>query len=383
VIALLGGGLLPQHHAQAGQAAIGIGDELRKPEDAVGTDATDTRPRYERARTLARSGATEAALAEFDALLAEFPDDADYLLGRAQMLARLGQNAAAVETAERALDIAPDYEDVWQLRLQLAERAGDAAAAAALRAEVAARFPDTTWWQPSSAPFEHRRWLSGGGGADRLSNGAPDWSRQFLRIDWQTAGAAVLFGEISRSERFEESDHSLSAGGVWKVLPEWHLGAAGAVTEDARFSPDREVSVDAARGWTGGWGTAFGFRQRDYTTGDVSSYWFSGEKYIADYRIAYRLDRSRLSGGDSALTHALGLSWYPTDRRSLGVTFGAGEEIETIGLDRLLRTSIANVTLTGNETLSARFSLSWWLGTHEQGNFYRRNYAGLAVRIGL
>ena len=157
----------------------------------------------------------------------------------------------------------------------------------------------------------------------------------------------MLFGEISRSERFEESDSSLSAGGVWKVLPEWHLGAAAAVTQDARFLPDREVSVDAARGWTAGWGTAFGFRQRDYATGDVSSYSFSGEKYIADYRIAYRLDRSRLSGGDSALTHALVLSWYPTDRRSLGVTLGAGEEIETIGLDQLLRTSIANVTLTG------------------------------------
>ena len=83
------------------------------------------------------------------------------------------------------------------------------------------------------------------------------------------------------------------------------------------------------------------------------------------------------------MTHALGLSWYPSDRRSVGVTLGAGEEIETIGLDRLLRTSIANVTLTGNETLSARLSLSWWLGTHEQGNFYRRNYAGLSVRIGL
>ena len=232
----------------------------------------------------------------------EFPDDADYLLGRAQMLARLGQNAAAVETAERALDIAPDYEDVWQLRLQLAERAGDDAAVAALRAEVAARFPDTTWWQPSTVPLEYRRWLSGGFGADRLSNGAPDWSRQFLRIDWQTRTAGVLFGEISRSERFEESDSSLYAGGVWEVLPEWQLGAALAVTKEARFLPELELSVDATRAWTAGWGTTFGFRHRDYATGDVSSYSFTGEKYISDYRIAYRLDHSRQSGAESALT---------------------------------------------------------------------------------
>ena len=74
-------------------------------------------------------------------------------------------------------------------------------------------FPTRAGGRPSTAPFEHRRWLSAGSGADRLSNGAPDWSRQFLRIDWQTAAAGALFGEISRSERFDESDSSLSAGG--------------------------------------------------------------------------------------------------------------------------------------------------------------------------
>src|SRR5688572_6585967 len=95
-IGCLAGGVLPQSHAQ---------------------DASPSQ-RYEYAKALAASGATEVALTEFDALLAEFPDDADYLLGRAQMQARLGRNAAAVETAERALRLAPDYEDVWQLRLR-------------------------------------------------------------------------------------------------------------------------------------------------------------------------------------------------------------------------------------------------------------------------
>lgn len=385
LLGLLGGSLPPQSHAQEGQAATRAADDAGASELEGTVNAEPGYPslRYEHARALALSGATEAALAEFDALLTEFPDDADYLLGRAQMQARLGRDAAAVETAERALRVAPDYEDVWQLRLQLAMRARDDAAAAALRTEVAARFPDASWWQAAPAPVEYRRWISAGSGADRLSNGAPDWSRQFLHLDWQTAAAGVLFAEISRSERFEESDSSLYAGGVWEALPRWQIGAALGVTEDARFLPERELSVDAMRSWTAGWGAAFGFRQRDYSTGDVSSYSFTGEKYISDYRIAYRLDRARLSGADSALTHALTLTWYPSDRRSLGVTLGAGEEIEVIGLDQLLHTSVANLTLSGNETLSARLSLSWWLGTHEQGDFYRRNYAGLSVRVGL
>jgi YaiO family outer membrane protein len=339
--------------------------------------------RYERAQALARSGATEAALVEFDDLLAEFPNDADYLLGRAQMQARLGDDAAAVETAERALRLAPGYEDVWQLRLRLAERAGDEAAVAALRAEVAARFPGASWWQPPPAPVEFRRWLSAGSGTDRLSNGAPDWSREHMRLDWQTVAAGALFAELSRSERFEESDSSLYVGGLWNALPDWQLGAGVAATQDARFLPQRELSFDATRAWARGWGTVFGVRQRDYATGDVSTYSVTGEKYVSDYRIAYRLDHAHQAGVDSALTHALALTWYPSDKRSLGVTLGSGEEIEIIGLDQLLRTSVANVTLTGNEKLSARLSLSWWLGTHEQGDFYARDYVGLAVRIGL
>jgi YaiO family outer membrane protein len=362
VVAALSGGFLSQLHAQ-------------EPESSA--------LRYERAQAFARSGGTEAALVEFDALLAEFPDDADYLLGRAQMQARLGQDAAATATAERALRLAPDYEDVWQLRLRLAERAGDDAAVAALRAQVAARFPDASWWHAPPVPVEYRRWLSAGSGTDRLSNDAPDWSREYLRLDWETAKAGALFAELSTSERFDESDGSLYVGGAWKARSSWQLGAGLAVTQDARFLPERELSVDATRPWARGWGTAFGVRQRDYATGDVATYSFTGEKYVSDYRIAYRLDHSRQAGADSALTHALGLTWYPSDKRSVGVTLGAGEEIEIIGLDQLLRTSVANVTFTGNEKLSARLSLSWWLGTHEQGDFYRRDYAGFSFRIGL
>jgi YaiO family outer membrane protein len=339
--------------------------------------------RYEGARALANSGETEAALAALDALLAEYPNDADYLLGRAQMQARLGQDAAAVETVERALRLAPDYEDVWQLRLRLAERARDDAAVAALRAEVATRFPDASWWQPPPAPVEFRRWLSAGSGTDRLSNGAPDWSREYLRLDWRTDAAGALFAELSRSERFDESDSSLYVGGVWDALHDWQLGAGVAVTQDARFLPHRDLSLDATRPWARGWGTVFGVRQRDYATGDVTTYSVTGEKYVSDYRIAYRLDHSYQTGADSALTHALALTWYASDKRSFGVTLGGGEEIEIIGLDQLLRTSVANVTLTGNEKLSARVALSWWLGTHDQGDFYARDYAGLSVRIGL
>jgi YaiO family outer membrane protein len=386
VLAVLAGVVATSAEGQEWQAAIRAGDYDRARttlEREVQAQPTDASLRYELARVLARLGSTEAALAEFDALLERDPENGDYLLGRAQMLARLGRDAAAAETTERALRLAPDYEDVWELRLRLAERAADDAATAALRRDIAARFPDASWWQRPPAPVEPTRWFSIGWGEDRLSNGAPAWSLQSVRLDWDTPSRASFYGDLSRSRRFDRTDSSLSIGGAWAALPQWRIGAGLTATADAEFSSTRDISIGAQRPWSDGWGTEFQYRRREYPTATVASYSVTGDKYLSDYRIAYRLDHSRLLGAASSTGHSWILGWYPTEKRSLGITLGTGEEIETIGLDQLLRTRVSSVTLNGRETLSSRFALSWWLGTHRQGDFYRRRYGGLSVRVGI
>lgn len=371
---------------QEWQAAIRAGDYDRARaalERALLSEPTDASLRYELARVLGLSGQPEAALAEFAALLERDPQNADYLLGRAQMLARLGRDAAALETTERAARLAPDYEDVWELRLRLAERAADDAATAALRNDIAARFPDASWWRRPPAPIEHTRWVSLGWSEEQLSNGAPDWGLESVRLDWNTPAGASFYGDLSRTERFDRADSSLSVGGAWAALPEWRLGAGLTATADAEFQPTRDLSIEAQRPWSDGWGTALQYRRREYPTATVASYSFTGDKYLSDYRLAYRLDYSHLLGAGSSTGHALIFGWYPTEKRSLGLTLGAGEEIETIGLNQLLRTRVSSATLSGRETLSSRIALRWWLGTHRQGDFYRRRYGGLSVRVGI
>lgn len=351
-------------------------------ESALEQNPANTDLRYQLARLLAQTGETAAALAEYDALLARFPDNADWLLGRAQMLSRQGRLPEALEATSSALALAPDYEDVWRLHFQLAQRSGNAELAASVRADSAARFPNAAWWQVPDPPTVYSRWLSLSYGGDQLSNGAPDWQQQTLRIDWQH-GAATWFGEIASAERFDASDETLIVGASWQALPEWRLGGGIAATGDADFAPERELTLEGFRSWRDAWGSEFRYRRREYAAATVSSYAFTGDKYIANFRIAYRLDYSWLHGADSSLGHSLMLNWYPRERRSFGLTLGAGEEIETIGIDQLLRTSVSSLTLTGREMLSSRLELSWWLGSHEQGDYYRRDYAGLSVRIGF
>jgi YaiO family outer membrane protein len=386
VLTLLAGVIATSSEAQEWQAAIRAADYARARaalEQALTAEPADTALRYELARVLGLLALPEAALAQFEVLLARYPENADYLLGSAQMLTRLGRDAAALEATERALRVAPDYEDVWELRLRLAERTADAAATTALRQDIAARFPNASWWQRPAAPIEHTRWISVDWGGDRLSNGAPDWNRRSIRLGWNTPTGASFYGDVAHAERFDRADSALSLGGAWAALPQWRVGAGLTATADAEFEPTRELSIEASRSWTDGWGTEVRYRRREYPTSTVATYSFTGDKYLSDYRIAYRIDHSRLLGAGSSTGHSIVLGWYPTERSSLGLTLGAGEEIETIGLDQLLSTHVSSVTLNGRQTLSSRFALGWWLGTHRQGDFYRRRYGGLSVRIGI
>jgi YaiO family outer membrane protein len=368
-------------HAQPGQDR-GADDARAALEAALERKPDDSALRYELARLLARTGATDGALAEYDTLLAVHPDNADFLLGRAQMLSRLDRVPEALAATGRALALAPDYEDVWQLRLQLARRSGDSTLAETVRAESAARYPDAQWWQLPRPPPTYTRSVTIGYGGDRLSNDTPDWHQRTVRVDWRQ-GPATYYGELGAAERFGRSDQTLTVGATWQALPQWHIGGGIGGTRDADFAPSSELTIEAQRPWPRGWGSELSFRRREYRAATVSGYAFAVEKYVASFRVAYRLDYSQLHDADSSLGRSLMLNWYPNDRRSLGVTTAAGEEIETIGIDRLLRTSVRSVTLTGRERLSPRLGLDWWLGTHKQGDFYRRDYAGISVRVGF
>jgi YaiO family outer membrane protein len=115
----------------------------------------------------------------------------------------------------------------------------------------------------------------------------------------------------------------------------------------------------------------------------VSTWSAEAERYFGDYRAAYTLNASRLHGATTSLSHVLSLGWYPREGLALGVVAATGQEAEVIAPGQILETDVDSFTLTGRHALTPRITLDWWLGTHAQGDIYRRRYAGLAVRYGL
>ena len=58
-----------------------------------------------------------------------------------------------------------------------------------------------------------------------------------------------------------------------------------------------------------------------------------------------------------------------------------GREAEPIGGGQVLETDVKGISLRGRQQFNERFGLQWWLGVHDQGELYRRQFVGMAFSI--
>ena len=113
-------------------------------EAAVAAKPDDTDSRDALARSCARDGQPEAALLQYDVLLAHDAGNVDWLLGKSQALIALQRPREALPLLERGREAAPAYEDVWRLNAVALDWAGEYARAESLLADAASAFPQSS-----------------------------------------------------------------------------------------------------------------------------------------------------------------------------------------------------------------------------------------------
>lgn len=339
--------------------------------------------RFERALSLSQNGEKHAAIQELSSLRSDYPQDVDYVLARAQILAELHKDELALNDLSIGLELAPDYVDLWILHHRiLARRTGAMAAAEleAFRLDAAARFPDATWWQE---PLESKyRWtLIAGGGYERLSENLPNWNSQFVELQFEQDATFRYLFQISRDERFAGADLGVRLGAEHARDSGWTAGLELTAARSPSFMPKVGFSGHLSKALPDGWLIDLQYRRRQFSTTVVSSVHTTAEKYIANFRIAYSLGLSQLSGSSTLANHTLTGAWYYDEGSSIAVSVSTGREAESIGLGQVLETDVHGVALAGRQALSDRLGLHWWIGSHEQGDFYRRRFIGMALSI--
>lgn len=346
----------------------------------------DVTLRLRRARVRSYVGDYDTALNALDALREEYPHDVDYALARAQVLARQGRDREALDDLRQAAALAPEYEEVWEFRYTLLSRQPAEKVQlerdAVLR-EAAARFPRASWWR-STEEVPAAQWtVLVGAGHENLDNDLPSWNQQFIEFSRDHGSAGRYRVSVARDERFDNSDLSILLGGDILFASDWSAGFDFTFVDDAEFQPDYGYSTYVGKSLQDGWIVSLSYRRREYEAATVGSAMGTVEKYLGDFRIAYALGLSHLHGASNSLNHSLTANWYYSDRSSIGISLNTGEEAEAIGPGQVLETDVRGVSVSGRRRLTNRLGLQWWLGLHEQGDYYRRQYVGMALTIQL
>lgn len=354
---------------------------------AATTEAVaDPSQRFTRARKLRHDGAHHAALQELTALRKEFPLDVDYALARAQILIQLHRDDEALHELSQAAELAPDYEDVWKLRFVVLARQTGARATAeyeAVQKEAAERFPDAIWWQ-SSGHHENAAWtLLAGVAHETLSNGQPDWNNQFIELQLEKNSMSRYSARLGRDQRFAGTDVTVGLGTEHSWSQGWFAGLDLVTAGNSTFQPEFSYSGHLGRVVADGWVAKLQYRQRHYPSANVDSTVATLEKYVGDFRVAYSLGLSRLQGAANLPNHTLTANWFYAEHSSVGMTVNSGKEAESIGNGTVLETDVRGISFSGRRPLGERFGIQWWVGVHDQGDFYRRQFLGLAVSYRL
>lgn len=339
---------------------------------------------FRQGQKLMRDGDLGAALDQFEQLRAAYPRDADYSLGIAQVLALQGRDDEALSELEDTTRLAPGYEDAWRLRHSILVRSPGAdrlEELQALRQQAARRFPLATWWREAEDPAQWTVFV--GAGHDDLSEGLPSWNNQFVETLYEKSGRYLLAARLGRDVRYDTADYSLRLAGNRTWSSDWFTGADVILADDAAFQADFGFGISAGRPFGDDWVATIGYRRKEYTAETVGSFAGTLEKYHGNFRFAYTANSSRLHGASSFAGHTLTSNWYFSDNASIGLTISTGKEAESLGNGQVLESDVSGLSLSGRYQLNARYGLQWWLGTHDQGDFYRRQFFGMAVSFKL
>lgn len=224
--------------------------------------------------------------------------------------------------------------------------------------------------------------LEGGLTHERLTNDRPDWNSLYVEAAHDFAPRQTLYGLLRETERFNLRDTEIAAAYYHPLAANWN----GLI--EASYSPDHnvlpETSILGHLSWVAGsgWVLSGGVRFSEYTETGTRVAMGGVERYFGRYRAAYTLYNGKPEGESSASSHRLTFDYYYHGERSrIGVAVTWGREVEYVGPPTgIIVSDVRAFALLGRHWLTPSWALTWDLGTHEQGDLYRRTGGRLGLR---
>ncbi|MCH7982157.1 MAG: YaiO family outer membrane beta-barrel protein, partial [Proteobacteria bacterium] len=281
--------------------------------------------------------------------------------GYAQILFWSDSLERSLRFLEQARKLAPDYEDIWKLEYRVRNtqaRKQSSASVDQFRQMATERFPGAEWHRETSKTVSRKYRWEFSASREFLDNGAPDWEQVSALFGRNLTEKALVTLSASTLNRFATRDTQFGFSGSLELGENWTTTVGLAISSSPNFLPDTEIDLGLSRRFEHGWVGGARWRRRDYETASVDSIGLVTERYFGKYRIAYSLDRARLSS-QQAFIHALTANFYADSGFQLGVILAGGEEVEIVSPGQRLKTDVSSVALTGRHPVDEYLGFGW------------------------
>jgi YaiO family outer membrane protein len=219
-------------------------------------------------------------------------------------------------------------------------------------------------------------------GVDTLSGDRAAWRATAVEALWTgERGAAAGFAARELS-RFGRDDVELAASGQ-APLGGFVLALEGSASPTWWFLPRWAAGLRVERAVAEGWLASAGVRAARYES-DLSRstplFASAGlERYWGRWRAAATTTAVGLGSAWSG-SGRLALDLYYGEEGRVGVSAGAGRELESLGQGQLLRSNVLSAALTGAHPLLGGWAVTWELSAQRQGDLYTRTGGRLGLR---
>ena len=203
----------------------------------------------------------------------------------------------------------------------------------------------------------------------------------YLEAAHGLAPRQTVYGALREVERFDLKDSQIEAG-YYHPLTRRLTGHV-----EANASPEHNVLSkgslfgELALEFGAAWVASGSARKNEYTASGTRVITASFERYFSRYRAFYTLSNGKPEDAGSASSHRIGLDYYYAGERSrAGVSATWGREVENIPPAGIVTSDVRALNVYGRHWIAPRWAVTWELGTHEQGDFYRRTGGRLGLR---
>ncbi len=223
-------------------------------------------------------------------------------------------------------------------------------------------------------------WLETGVELQHYTNGRANANIEYVAGAWQHNGLTI-YGDAIRSDRFETIDSQFTLGGYIPVT------ASGKLHLETKLSPSRNLTPghvlyagyywDAGNGWT----LEPSYQVTSFSNLRVERTALVTEKYTGPWRFAYQIANVTLRD-ENALNHQLRADYFWNDIDRTGVFYAFGDDQEVVENDpnAISTTPVKAYGVTGMQTISGPWLLTYTLSQTKQGNIFTQTGARLGIR---